>query len=249
MLRSIKHSYGNKLAALDGEIGHVRDFYFDDQNWVVRYVVADTGNWLPGRQVLLAPYVFDRFQLEEKFLAVDLTKKQIEDSPSIDTHKPLSRQYEMEYYRHYGFPNYWDGGGLWGMNSYPTLDRPPGPLADGQGMLHDAPRVAADAHLRSTQAVNGYAIHATDGVVGHVCDFMMEPRTWVIQQLVVKTGHRLSGREVLIPPSQVERISYDESTIYIRLNGAATEQSPEQTLNLNGTETGAVAPPIHGLTL
>ena len=55
MLRSIKQLHGAKLGASDGEIGHVKDFYFDDQNWAVRYVVADTGSWLPGRQVLISP--------------------------------------------------------------------------------------------------------------------------------------------------------------------------------------------------
>ena len=87
MLRSIKQLYGDKLGASDGEIGHVKDFYFDDQNWAVRYVVADTGSWLPGRQVLLSPHAFGRLRQAEKVLRVNLTRKQIEDSPSIESHK------------------------------------------------------------------------------------------------------------------------------------------------------------------
>ena len=58
MSRSIKQLYGLKLHASDGEIGHVKDFYFDDQKWVVRYVVVDTGPWLLDRLVLIAPHAF-----------------------------------------------------------------------------------------------------------------------------------------------------------------------------------------------
>ena len=93
MLRSIKQLYGNKLGASDGEIGHVKDFYFDDQNWAVRYLVADTGSWLPGRQVLISPHSLGRLDQAEKILRVNLTRKQIENSPSIESHKPVSRQY------------------------------------------------------------------------------------------------------------------------------------------------------------
>jgi len=113
MLRSIKQLYGVKLGASDGEIGHVKDFYFDDRNWAVRYVVADTGSWLSGRKVLISPHVFGSLHQVGKLLLVNLTRKQIEDSPSIESHKPVSRQYEEEYYRYYGWPCYWQGDALW----------------------------------------------------------------------------------------------------------------------------------------
>ena len=76
----------------------MKDFYFDDQSWAVRYVVADTGSWLSGRQVLLSPHSFGNFHQAGKILTVNLTRKQIESSPVIESHKPVSRQYEEEYY-------------------------------------------------------------------------------------------------------------------------------------------------------
>jgi hypothetical protein len=79
------------LDSLDGEIGKVKEFYFDDRHWAIRYLVADTGNWLTGRQVLVSPYALDGVMKEEQKIAVDLTKKQIEDSPSLDCDKPVSR--------------------------------------------------------------------------------------------------------------------------------------------------------------
>ncbi len=231
MLRSIKQLYGNKLGASDGEIGHVKDFYFDDQNWAVRYVVADTGSWLPGRQVLISPHSLSGLDQAGKVLRVNLTRKQIENSPSIETHKPVSRQYEEEYYRYYGWPYYWEGSGLWGMSGFPILELPPKPLpggpVSGVGRLSES----ADAHLRSTQAVNGYHIQASDGTLGHICDFMMDGQSWAIRQLVIKTGHRFSGKEVQIPTSKVGRISYEQSTVSVNLTSEAVAQSPEHHLD------------------
>ena len=226
MLRSIKQLYGDKLGASDGEIGHVKDFYFDDQNWAVRYVVADTGSWLPGRQVLISPHAFGSLHQAGKVLRVNLTRKQIEHSPAIESHKPVSRQYEEEYYRYYGWPFYWQGDALWGMSGFPILELPAIPLPSESATASGPQPERADAHLRNTQAVNGYHIKASDGMIGHVCDFMMDDKSWAICQLVIKTGHRLSGREVQIPTSKVDRISYEESTVFVNLTGEAVEQSP-----------------------
>ena len=230
MLRSIKQLYGDKLGASDGEIGHVKDFYFDDLNWAVRYVVADTGSWLSGRKVLISPHAFGGLHEAGKVLGVALTRKQIEDSPPIESHKPVSRQYEEEYHRYYGWPYYWQGDALWGMSGFPILGLPPKPFAGEPAKASGPQPERADAHLRSTQAVNGYHLQATDGRVGHICDFMMDDQSWAIRQLVIKTGHRFSGKEVQIPASEVDRISYDESTVFVNLTRAAVEQSSTSQL-------------------
>jgi hypothetical protein len=227
MLRSVKQLYGDKLGASDGEIGHVKDFYFDDQNWVVRYLVADTGSWLPGRNVLIAPRAFGSLDWAGRVLRVNLTRKQIEDSPSIESHKPVSRQYEEEYYRYYGWPFYWEGSGLWGMGGVPLLELPPEPLRGEPLSPSGRSPERGDAHLRSLQAVNGYHIKTRDGTMGHICDFMMDDQSWAIGQLAIKTGHRFSGKEVQIPTSQVVRISYETSTVSVNLTNEAVERSPE----------------------
>ena len=103
MLRSLKQLYENKLGAVDGEIGRIKDFYFDDQNWAIRYLVADTGTWLPGRQVLISPRSLASPAASGKIMNVDLTRKQIENSPSIDSQMPVSRQHEEEFHKYYGW--------------------------------------------------------------------------------------------------------------------------------------------------
>lgn len=230
MLRSIKQLYGDKLGATDGDIGHVKDFYFDDQNWTIRYLVADTGTWLPGRQVLLSPYSLGRLDQAEKILRVNLTRKQIEDSPSIESHKPVSRQYEEEYYRYFGWPYYWEGSGLWGLSGFPILELPPKTMSSEAATGIGPQGERADAHLRSTQAVNGYHLRTGGETIGHVCDFMMDAGSWLIGQLVIKTGHRLSGKDVLIPTKDVDRISYEDSTVFATLTGEAVAQRPEPHL-------------------
>jgi len=222
MLRSIKQLYGDKLVALDGDIGHVKDFYFDDLNWAVRYVVVDTGSWLTGRLVLVSPHSLGQLVQAGKALGVNLTRKQIEDSPSIESHKSVSRQYEEEYHRYYGWPYYWQGDALWGMSGVPMMPLPSRPSAPPKG----APSERSEAHLRSTQAVNGYHLQASDGMIGHVCDFMIDDQSWAIGQLVIKTGHRLSGNEVQIPASKVDRISYEDSTVSVNVTKEAVEKSP-----------------------
>jgi hypothetical protein len=168
-------------------------------------------------------------------MEVNLTRKQIEDSPAIETHKPVSRQYEEDYHRYYGWPYYWEGDGLWGgMRGFPILELPP-KFADVHPPAATGPKAQrADAHLRSTQAVSGYHLEATDGIVGHVCDFLMDDKSWAIQQLVVKIGHRFTGKEVQLPASKVNHISYDKSKVFVNLTTNDVEKSPEHRLVPNG---------------
>ena len=240
MLQSINKLSGEKLGALDGEIGHVQDFYFSDQNWAVRYLVADTGNWLSGRKVLLSPYAIGQLYQDGKVLVANLTRKQIEDSPSIETHKPVSRQYEENYYKYYGWPYYWQGDGLWGMSGFPILESPPMPLPGTTAVAMDPKREPADAHLRSTQAVKGYHLQASDGITGHVGDFLVDNESWAIRELVIKTGNRFTGKEVRIPVSSVKQISYDESTVFVNLTKEAVGQLPEHHLVAAGTAENVI---------
>ncbi len=208
MLRSLKQLYGDTLGATDGEIGHIKDFYFDDQNWAIRYLVVNTGTWLPGRKVLISPHSLASPAASGKIVRVGLTRKKIENSPSIDSQKPLSRQFEEEYHQYYRQPLYWKS------NAAETI----------------GPQPEREVHVRSTQAVNGYLVRLGDETIGHVSDFMMDAEEWTIGQLVVKTGHRLSGQDTLIPTKQVERISYDESTVFVHPNSEVSKESPANRL-------------------
>jgi hypothetical protein len=227
MQLDIKKITGHKLVATNGDIGHVKDFYFDDTTWAVRYIVADTGNWLPGRLVLLAPYAFGRFDLAEKVLPVDLTKNQIENSPSIDEHRPVSRQFEENYYGYYGWPTYWDGGGRWGSSDYPISLRssPSELIRTWEYNRWD------DVHLRSAKAVTGYR---TDGTVGTVRSFVVDDKTWAIRELVAEAGHWYSGKEVMIAPEKITRISYETSTVFVSLSKSDIQNTVDHGVAMAG---------------
>ena len=189
MLRSIKDLHGYTVGALASDIGTVEQAYFDDEAWGVRYLVVEKGNWLNNRPVLISPYSIKRADAELNIIRVNLTRQQVGDSPSIDTHKPMSRQYEIEYLRHYSYPNYWGGLNLWGMDTLPAFNAndaatglAPEPSARTAQPHVDPP---ADLHLRSTDEVEGYHIETVDGNVGHVCDFIYDDEAWVTQWIAL----------------------------------------------------------------
>lgn len=226
MLHNTSDLYGHKLAATDGDIGHIKDFYFDDKTWVIRYLVTDTASWLAGRLILLTPHAFGAWDGQGKSLHVKLDKKQVERSPSIESHKPVSRQYEVEYYRYYGWPAYWDGNGMWGLGGYPRAQPPSKSELAAQSKFHHRD----DKHLQSTRAVTGYAIHAVDGDIGTVSGFMVDDTNWAISQLTVEAGHWYAGKEILISSSDVERISYTDSTVFVNLSKATIQHTAEHAL-------------------
>jgi hypothetical protein len=226
MLHNTSQLSGIRLVGSDGEIGHIKDFFFDDKNWVIRYLVADTGSWLTGRQVLISPHACAKLVLREKVMHLKLHKKQIEDSPSIESHRPVSRQYEVEYYRYYGWPAYWDGGAMWGIGAYPTMAPPSVAEMTARQPLHHRD----DKHLQSVHAVIGYQIRATDGPIGKVSGFLVDDISWQVCEMVVEAGHWYSGKEVLIAPSSIERISYEDSTVFVALTKADIQRTAENDL-------------------
>jgi uncharacterized protein YrrD len=226
MLRSANRSYGSKLNALDGEIGHVKDFYFDDRQWVVRYVVADTGFWLSGHLVLISPRAVGSFFQGGDSVRVNLTRKKIEGSPAIEDHKPVTRQFEEKYHNYYDWPSYWEAGGMWGSVGL-GMAPPPHVNPIKQEDLASAAPDMDDPHLRSTKALAGYHIHVKEGAIGHVADFMIDDKSWAIGHLVVQTGHWFSGKEIAISPQDIDRVSYEESTVFVNITKEAILNAAE----------------------
>lgn len=225
MLRQANEFKSFKLRARDGDIGHAREFYFDDHYWTVRYLVAETGDWLSGRQVLISPFALNPADAAEQVLPVDLTKAQIEGAPSLATDQPVSRQHEMEYHSHFDWPMYWNGPYMWGPDDYPS--RQP----DGHLPHHALKpcKTVGNPHLRSTQAVTGYHIEALDGAIGHVEDFIIDEQTWSLRYLVVDTRNWWPGKHVLISPQWIERVSWEESKVFINLSRDIIKRSPAYT--------------------
>jgi hypothetical protein len=192
MLKNASDLTGFEIRAKDGPLGTVDQLYFDDETWAIRYLTVETGGWLGGRQVLISPYSILETDFEGKRVDVALTKKQVENSPGIDTRLPVSRQHEAEFLGYYGYPYYWGGPYLWGPAFYPVgLEAP---AVSMEAVADRVRRESADSHLRSTKAVTGYYIEAADGEIGHVNGFVVDDEAWVIRYLEVATRNWWPGK-------------------------------------------------------
>ena len=222
MLNKAKTLNGYSLNSLDGEIGKVKEFYFDDQYWTIRYLVADTGNWLTGRQVLLSPYALVAVIKEQHDITINLTKEQIENSPSLSSDKPVSKQFEMSYVGYYGYPMYWSGSYMWG--AYPYIQRNPELATE-----FNPEEKSWDSHLRSTSEVSGYHIQATDGEIGRIEDFIIDDETWTIRYLIIDTVNWWSGKKILLSPQWIQRVSFGESKVFVTHSRETIKRAPEYT--------------------
>ena len=229
MLRNVADMKGLTIRATDGEVGMVDQFYFDDESWTVRYLVVDAGGWLSGltgRLVLISPYSLGSTDWHGRRLNVSLTKKQVKNSPEIDTHKPVSRQHEAAFNGYYGYPFYWNGPYLWGAEYTPLA----APMIEIAAMEESAAQRAEhleDSHLRSTTEVKGYSIEATDGDLGHVAGFVIDDETWAIRYIEVATKDWWPGKKVLVPPAWIKSVSWQDSRVSVDLDRDAIKNSPE----------------------
>jgi len=222
---SINSLIGYTMEATDGDIGKVVEFYFDDKTWTVRYLILESGNWLTGRKLLIAPEALVQASWKSGTFPVNLTKEQIRNSPDIDTDKPVSRQQEIDLYGYYPWQSYWGSGfypgGVWGTtdsdSSFTGMDR--------------SPANDADPHLRSTRQVTGYHIHAVDGEIGHVKDFLIDDQTWELGSLVVDTHNWFGGKKVLVEVRHIKRVEWSDGKVYVDVtvesikNSAAIDES------------------------
>jgi hypothetical protein len=246
MLRSMKDLEQYAIGASDGPVGHVKDFYFDDDSWVIRYLVVETGSWLNSRKVLISPISIHHPNAVDHVLPVRITREQVKNSPDIDTDKPVSRQHEIEYLGYYGYPTYWGGVGMWGEGLYPYAmvpgyagfedDREARALEAEAYIRADRARHRNDdPHLRSCQAIIGYNIRAADGEIGHVESLIVDEETWAIRYMVVNTSNWWVGHQVLIAPQWITGVHWADQTVSVDLGRETIKDAPpyDSTATLN----------------
>jgi len=222
VLNSVKNLKGYKLKCTDGEIGEVDEFYFDDRFWTIRYLVASTGQDSLKKQVLISPYALREITREEKNIYVKLTKKQAEEAPSPDTDKPVTLQFEEDYYHFFGWPVYWNGLFTWG--DYPFIQ-----MGREKTKVQPESKKNWNHSLRGTRYVTGYKVHAEDGELGKVEDFIIDDETWAIRYLVISLGEWFADKKVLVSPRWIESVSFDELKVNLSLKMNEVKESPEYT--------------------
>jgi sporulation protein YlmC with PRC-barrel domain len=226
-LRRTKDLKDFTIAATDADIGSVYDLYFDDETWTIRYIVVETGAILSGHKVLISPLALRQPALRSLHVWVNLTWKQVDSSPSFNLHKPVSRQHEINYHDHYGWPYYWEDEGVWGSSSHPHA------LARTTRAKRKTPqkRNSEDTHLRSTRGVDGYHVMALDGEIGHVEDFLFDDDSWQIRYAIVDTRNWWPGKRVLIRPQWIKRVIWRNRKIYVNMSRKTIRNSPQWNPN------------------
>ncbi len=232
MLHTISSLKGYTLAASDGDIGNVRDAYFDSHEWTLRYLVVNTGAWLLGRDVLISPRSLGRVDEERQTIAVELTKEKVKGAPDIDTQQPVSRQEEIDHQSYYGFDPYWAGfSPMVGLHAaVPLTSTAAAPLLKPEAVIRDAERAAAekrDFHLRSASEVTGYHVSATDEEIGHVEDFLVDDAGWSIRYFIVDTRNWWAGKKVIVPPATIREVSWDKRKVYLTITRDEVRSAPE----------------------
>ena len=222
MQRNINSLIGYNMGATDGIIGQVEDFYFDDESWTIRYLILKTGNWSSGRKVLISTGALEKPSWKMQLFPVNLTKQQIHSSSDIDTDKPVFRQHEHTLNDYYSWGNYWEDGyylgGIWCVE----------PVLDKKGLIernkpdeqsHD------DRRLRSCNQVAGYHIHASDGDIGHVTDFIIDDQNWQVKSIVVDTHNWFGGKKVLIDVERITEVEWNNSKVFVDITTDSIKNS------------------------
>jgi uncharacterized protein YrrD len=208
MLYSVNDLSSYVIAATDGNIGHVRGFYFDPKSWTIYYLVVDTGEWLPGRKVLISLIALGKLDANKKSLPISLSKGQIRNSPAIDEGAPIPSLHELNAYYGWQFSL---GGDMpsWGID-----------------LIQDVYMAGEDVELRSTHEVSGFDVRARNGDVGTMEDFVIDDEAWTVRYLVIDTGNRLPGEKLLISRDWANKIGWHEKKVHVAAAREAIESAP-----------------------
>lgn len=225
MLVSLKELNGSTIKAVDGDMGQVKDVYFDDRSWVIRFLMIDTHPWLPlSQKVLISPIALIDFNAMEQALTVSMTKEKLRDCPKVEEHETVSREFEKRYFDYFGYGYYWTGAGLWGEFAYPTALSQPHIAFEPEQV--DTSQITN--HLRSANEISDYGMDAMDGKKGHVKDFIWDTNSWSLRYLVVDTRDWLpGGKKVLISPDQLNTLNWEDKTVSCKLDLAQIKACPE----------------------
>jgi hypothetical protein len=228
MIHSLKELMEFTVQAEDGPIGEVLDFYIDDNDWRVRYLVSEPENdlsQLPA--VLLSTASLEQPDPESRLIPVQLQRDRLKSSPEIQLDQPLTRQQEIELHDYYGWPFYWGPATVSGMGpgnllaAYPLIEMKEEAEEDPSASLEDNP------HLRSTSRLLGFDIQARNGGIGHVEDILIEGEKWNMLYVVIDTGNWLPGRTVLLSPSWVADVDWEGAEVHFDLDRETIRNSPE----------------------
>ena len=215
MLKNSEDLFHFQLKAKDKEVGHCQDILFSDNSWEVKYIVVNAGEFLHKKKVLVPPKTIERPDWGSHEIVINLTDEELKSSPLLDEHQPVSKQLEdqlMTYYR----ARYQRWQGYWEETNVPP------PVLPTEGLTEES----EETHLRSVKELDNYAIHATDGNIGHVEGFLFD-ESWHIRYIIINIRMLgLTVREIIFSPKWVTKIDWATEEIYIDHSIADIKKSP-----------------------
>lgn len=224
MKEGLSNLIGYSIETRDGLKGTVKDFLFDEEKWVVRYLVADLGIVFSGKKVVIPRAFLQQPDWTNEHFPIDLSKSDLEKCPPLESEPTISREYEETLNRHYEIENYW------AFPYIPPLSEraiiyPPRPLKVPTKVFDEK---NAKHKVRSFEEVKGYHIEATDGKIGHIDDLIVDEMDWQIVYALVDTKNWVPwSKRVLVGTHWMEEVSYVNEEIKINLDKETIKSAPE----------------------
>jgi hypothetical protein len=237
MLFAVSGLEGCPVRAIDGEVGAVKDFLFDDATWKIRWVTVGAGHWLPGRQLFIHPSAIAPLELPPKprlpmmsqgetlELTVNLMREQIATGPHSAEDEPVSRDMEALLYEYYGWDPYW-GATHFGAAALPNAEQRVVGDAAQRNAEAEIPPVDGVDRLHSAVGLKGYYVHATDGDIGHVENLLADDANWEIRYLVIATRNWWPGKVVQLAPYAVKDIDWFGERIDMNVSRDQVRSAP-----------------------
>jgi len=186
------------LVTADGEKRPIQGFLFDDRSWLIRYLVIEGGNWLAPRPLVVSTSAVEVPDRTKKCAQTQLTLQQVLSSPPAETVRPVSRQQEQAWSRHFGWPR---EEARWHMPAIAAQ-------REFEGCGED------DPHLRRAGDLKGYEVWGAEGSIGQLMGYLVQDRSWHIGYLAVRAGDWVHGEQV-ISTQQVCEISWGEHRVWL----------------------------------
>lgn len=243
MLHLARKVTGAAVHCTDGEVGSLDDFYFEENRWTVRYLLVGTGRWSTGRRVLISPMSVQG-EWGRMGFHLNLTREQVKNSPEFQEAETLTRDYESGVLGYYGYPAYWGAANVWG-----TFDNPAA-LVTGPSIAVTAERTATatmdpeERELRSIKRSTGYHIHARDGEIGHVDDFLIGQESWRVRYLLADTSNWIGGRAVIVSADAFERVDRERGLLYVGATRDQIAKAPAFESIEHSLDTAETGPPF-----
>jgi hypothetical protein len=202
MITTAKQIRGCQVCSTDVPVGRVEDILFDDRTWLLRNLVVRIGNLFHRRRVLIGLGQVLRADWPARRVDLGISITQVHAAPPLESDPPVAVRRQREDAKYLAWDAYWAG-------------------------VFDGPADPGDPNLQSTYATTGHRVEGADKDSGRIENFVVDDREWRIRYLIVGVRRGIHPRHVLIAPTWVESISWDEHKVRLTVPRVLVEHSPE----------------------